>query len=77
MPNSHELVFERASEQSPDTIPGDVRLVFKTQKHAIYTRKGNDLHHTMTITLKEALLGFSKTLKQLDGRDVVCVCMCV
>ena len=32
---------------------------------------GNDLHHTMHITLKEALLGFSKTVMQLDQSEVV------
>lgn len=70
MKNGHEIVFERASEQSPETVPGDVILVIKTQKHKLFTRKGNDLHHTMTITLKEALLGFSKTLQQMDGRTI-------
>jgi len=70
MPNGHELVFERASEQSPDTIPGDVILQVKTEKHSRFTRQGNDLHHTMTITLKEALLGFKKSIQQLDGRTV-------
>lgn len=71
MPNGHQLVFERASEQSPDTLPGDVILVIKTEKHSLYKRKGNDLHHTMTITLKESLLGFKKTIRQLDGRDIL------
>lgn len=70
MPNGHEIVFERASEQSPETVPGDVILVVKTKNHKTYTRKGNDLHHTMTISLKEALLGFSKELEQLDGRPI-------
>merc|ERR1740117_2023936 len=70
MPNGNEIVFERASEQAPDTIPGDVILVLKTKKHPRFTRSanGNDLKHTMEITLKEALLGFKKTLLQLDGR---------
>lgn len=71
MPNGHPLVFERASEQSPDTLPGDVILVLKTSKHKQFKRNGNDLHHTMSITLKEALLGFKKVIKQLDGRDIV------
>ena len=70
MPNGEKLVFERASEQSPDHLPGDVVLILKTEKHAQFTRQGNDLHHTMTITLKESLLGFKKTIKQLDGRDI-------
>ena len=26
---------------------------------------------TMEITLKEALVGFSRTVKQLDGRDII------
>jgi DnaJ-class molecular chaperone len=70
MPNGHELVFERASEQSPDSIPGDVILQVKTDKHPRFTRQGNDLHHTMTITLKEALLGFKRSVAQLDGRII-------
>lgn len=70
MPNGHELVFERASEQNPDSIPGDVILVLKTDKHNTFTREGNDLHYTMTLSLKEALLGFKKTITHLDGRSI-------
>lgn len=70
MPNGHEIVFERASEQSPDAVPGDVILVVKEKKHPQYERQGNDLLHTMKISLKEALLGFRKTIQQLDGSQV-------
>jgi len=70
MPNGFELVFERASEQSPDTIPGDVILVLKTKPHDRFERVGNDLYHNMTISLKEALLGYTKQVVQLDGRVI-------
>jgi len=70
MPDGHELVFERASEQSPDAIPGDVILVLRTQPHDRFQRLGNDLYHNMTISLKEALLGYTKSVVQLDGRVI-------
>lgn len=70
MPDGHEIVFERMSEQSPDALPGDVILRLETKPHPVYTRRGNDLLHTMRISLKEALLGFRKTLVHLDGRTI-------
>ncbi len=51
--------------------PGNV--VFKLrerQGHPRFRREGNDLHHTMHISLKEALLGFRKSILHLDGREV-------
>lgn len=38
--------------------------------HAHFRREGDDLHYDMHITLKEALLGFKKSVRHLDGRDV-------
>eukprot|EP00457_Paulinella_chromatophora_P006718 gb/GEZN01006737.1/.p1 GENE.gb/GEZN01006737.1/~~gb/GEZN01006737.1/.p1 ORF type:complete len:369 (-),score=88.66 gb/GEZN01006737.1/:403-1509(-) len=70
MPDKHEIVFERASEQSPNTIPGDVVLVVTQKAHSRFKRDGNDLLHSMKISLKEALLGFNKNVEQLDGSMV-------
>jgi len=70
MPDGQEIRFERMSEQTPDTIPGDVVIVLKTQKHARFTRRGDDLHMDMNISLKDALLGFTRTVSQLDGRQL-------
>jgi DnaJ-class molecular chaperone len=57
--------------------PGNVVFKLREQpNHPRFRREGNDLHHTMHITLKEALLGFRKSVLHLDGRlvgDVVAV----
>jgi DnaJ-class molecular chaperone len=70
MPDEATITFERESEQRPGYIPGDVIMILKTRRHRTFTRDGNDLKHTMKITLREALTGFSKTITHLDGHTV-------
>ena len=70
MPNDSKITFERESEQRPGYIPGDVIMIVRTRKHRTFVRKGKDLHHTMKISLREALTGFSKTLHHLDNHVV-------
>jgi DnaJ-class molecular chaperone len=65
-----QVVFERESEQSPQTTPGDVVVVLRQTPHRVFRREGDHLHADVTVTLKEALLGFSQTLQHLDGRTV-------
>lgn len=52
-------------------IPGDVIVELTQKDHSRFRREGNDLHYEMQITLKEALLGFSKIVPHLDGHEVV------
>ncbi len=70
MPSDGEVRFERESEQTPGVTPGDVIFKFKQQAHARFRRTGDDLHHEMHLSLREALLGFSRTVQHLDGRSV-------
>jgi len=70
MGDGAKITFERMSEQKPGEIPGDVVFKVKVKKHARFTRRGNDLHMDMDISLTEALLGFKKTIRHLDGRSV-------
>ena len=51
-------------------IPGDVVMVLKQKKHRQFSRDGNDLHMEMAISLKEALLGFSRKVTHLDSHEV-------
>jgi DnaJ-class molecular chaperone len=78
------ISFPRASEQRPGRIPGDVTLKLKVQSHVdvrvsgargfVTTklkRRGRDLHAEVGITLREALLGFERTIEHVDGHEVV------
>ena len=57
-----------------DELPGggcqDVEFVLEQKTHGSYTRIGDDLHVSITLTLVEALAGFSKVLSSLDGRSI-------
>jgi DnaJ-class molecular chaperone len=70
MDNNAEIKFERMSEQRPGMIPGDVIMVIKQKPHRTFRREGNDLHLDLVVTLKEALVGFDKTVTHLDGHEV-------
>lgn len=55
----------------PGVPPGDVTFLVKAQKHESFERMESDLITHVTITLSEALLGFSRILlKHLDGRGI-------
>ena len=56
--------------RSPGITPGDVIFKFKQAPHATFRRDGDDLHHDLHISLREALLGYTKTIRHLDGREV-------
>jgi len=65
-----KIIFERESEQSPNTTPGDVIVILQVAPHPRFTRTGNDLQMNLTVSLKEALLGFKKSFRHMDGREV-------
>jgi DnaJ-related protein SCJ1 len=70
MVENHPITFEQDADENPDVIPGDVIFRIKTLTHKRFTRKGDDLHATMTISLLEALVGFEKRFKHLDNHEV-------
>ena len=69
MPNDSKITLKE-KVSSDLYIPGDVIMIVRTRKHRTFVRKGKDLHHTMKISLREALTGFSKTLHHLDNHVV-------
>jgi DnaJ-related protein SCJ1 len=70
MKDGDEIVFEREAEQIPDMIPGDVIFTVKQHPHKTFKRVGDNLYVDLSISLEEALLGFSKRISHLDGHLV-------
>ena len=70
MENGQKIVFKGESEQSPDTIPGDLIITLNQKQHDFFTkRKRNDLYADIELNLKEALFGYNKKITHLDGRE--------
>ena len=45
-------------------------MVIKQKKHDFFKeRRGNDLYAEMELNLKEALFGYNKKIKHMDGRE--------
>ncbi|CAJ1989439.1 J46 / DnaJ domain-containing protein / JDP46 [Leishmania donovani] len=70
LPEGHVLTYELEADQAPGQVPGDVLLTVVSAPHPVFHRSGNDLYANVSITLKEALLGFKKTFTHLDGHNV-------
>lgn len=54
----------------PDQTPGDVVVVLQQQEHPLFKRDGPNLFHKHTLTLLEALTGFTFYIPHLDGRTL-------
>ena len=70
--DGEEISYDDMGDAYPDMDAEDGKLIFRVreQPHPRFKREGNDLHTTLTITLKEALLGFNTHIKHLDGHNV-------
>lgn len=56
--------------QVPDVGRGDIIVRVRVRGGSRLRREGDDLHTTVAITLKEALLGFATHVVHLNGRKV-------
>lgn len=71
MRQGQKITFSGAGDESADLQPGDISFVIVEASHPTFSRDGDDLHTTLTISLLEALTGFHKEIEHLDGRKIV------
>ncbi|XP_050530187.1 dnaJ homolog shv [Daktulosphaira vitifoliae] len=71
MKDGQETKFVAEGEPHIDGEPGDLIFKIKTLPHSVFERKGDDLYTNLTISLKDALVGFKTEITQLDGRKII------
>jgi len=67
------IIFKHMGSQMPGQVPGDLTVTLKQRKSKtseVWRRRGKDLQFQLNVTLREALLGFERTLRHLDGHTV-------
>lgn len=69
-PDGHEVVFENQADESPDRAAGDLKFRLRQLPHEIFRRENDNLRMTVRLSLKEALLGFERSVHHLDGHTV-------
>ncbi|GAX11688.1 DnaJ homolog subfamily B member 5 [Fistulifera solaris] len=54
----------------PDATPADLVLVVQQQRHDVFTRKHYDLAMSLSISWSEALGGFQRRIRHLNGKEI-------
>ena len=70
MVDGQETRFTAEGEPHLDGDPGDLILKIKTRPHPVFERVGDDLYANVTISLQQALIGFTMEITHLDGHKV-------
>lgn len=74
MKDGQSIVLSGENDAIPNATPGNIIFLITQARHAVFTRKNNDLAMVVTISLKESLCGKlndNRTFTHLDGRTVV------
>ena len=61
-----DILMEAMADQRPGMIPGNVVVRIKQLPDAKFVREGNNLKTTLTVGLREALLGFTQDVELPD-----------
>ena len=64
------LVLESKGHCSPEGVSGDVKVFLSVANDSEFRRRGLDLVYEHTISLREALCGFSFELRHVSGRSL-------
>jgi DnaJ-related protein SCJ1 len=70
MKNGDEIKFDELGNESADKDPGHLIFIINEIGDKDFKREGNNLRYEMEISLKDALIGFEKKIKHLDGHLV-------
>eukprot|EP00917_Polyrhabdina_sp_WS-2016_P009141 GHVP01020403.1.p1 GENE.GHVP01020403.1~~GHVP01020403.1.p1 ORF type:complete len:372 (-),score=69.59 GHVP01020403.1:8-1123(-) len=66
-----EIIFPRMANEEPGSEPGDLIVVIAIENDRDFKRNGKNLETKVTITLLEALVGFTKKVKLPGGETFI------
>ncbi|XP_078485547.1 dnaJ homolog subfamily B member 4-like [Ciona intestinalis] len=70
-----KITFPKEGDEKPNTIPADIVFTLKDAEHDKFKRDGSNIIYTNTVTLKQALTGFTAMIPTLDnGRNIPLPC---
>ncbi|VDN99046.1 unnamed protein product, partial [Rodentolepis nana] len=70
MPDGHHYKFRGEGEPHAEGENGDLTFILRTKRHPVFERREDDLFTNVTISLADALTGFSFDITHLDGHKV-------
>jgi len=73
-PVGYKIVKKEMSDYKHGKQTGDIIIVSKQKEHPFFTRHGKNLKCSIELTFCESVVGFSKTIKHLDGRAIDIKC---
>ena len=62
-----KITFPQEGDQAVGRTPADIIFVVAEKQHAHFTRDGNDLKHTVSISLRDALCGCDVNVPTISG----------
>ena len=71
MEDGQKISFLGEGDQSPGLEAGDIIIILEEKEHPIFKRNDMDLYMKMDLNLNEALCGFKRSVKTLDGRYII------
>jgi len=71
MSNGQSVRLSGVVDSIKDAPPADVIFIIRERRHQIFTRRGNDLAIEVSITYAESIVGYKRSLKCLNGKEIV------
>ncbi|KAI1296392.1 hypothetical protein EDD11_007342 [Mortierella claussenii] len=65
-----KIRFPREGDEFPNGSVQDIVFTIEEKPHPVFQRRGDDLIMKLELTLLEALTGFTKNIKTLDGKTL-------
>ena len=69
-PDGKIINYKDSADEFINVRPGSINIKVVQLDHPIFERKGDELKTRIHINLREALIGFERTLIHLDGHEV-------